>query len=58
MLTIRCPICDHIGIELSLADWEDYLGVLELGKDTRLSLVCLSCHNEFLLQMALSQVIT
>ena len=56
MLGIRCPICEEM-VYLTLADWEDFIGWLPLGQPTRLGLVCLNCHNEFLLQLSLSQVI-
>jgi len=56
MLGIRCPTCEEM-VFLSLADWEDFIGDLPLGKQTRLGLVCLNCKSEFLLQLSLSQVI-
>jgi len=45
-------------VYLTLADWEDFIGSLPLGQPTRLGLVCTNCHNEFILQLALGQVIT
>ncbi len=57
MFSIRCPLCEEM-VYLTLADWEDFIGWLPLGQKTRLRLVCPSCHSEFLLQLALSQVIT
>jgi len=57
MLSIRCPICEEM-VFLTLADWEEFIGWLPLGEQTRLGLVCSNCHNEFLLQLSLSQVIT
>ena len=56
MLGIRCPTCEEM-VFLELADWEDFIGNLPLGQPTRLGLVCLNCHNEFQLQLSLSQVI-
>lgn len=56
MLSIRCPICDHIGVDLVTPDWEEFLGFLPLGQQIRIGLVCLNCHNEFLLQATLSQI--
>jgi hypothetical protein len=53
-LSIVCPNC---GATLSTADWEQYEGVLDLGDYRRISLVCLNCHNEYILQVVLSQVI-
>ena len=55
MLSIRCPICEEM-VYLTLADWEDFIGCLPLGQVTRLGLACSNCHNEFLLQLSLSQV--
>jgi hypothetical protein len=57
MLSIRCPLCEDM-VYLTLADWEDFIGWLPLGQPTRLGLVCTNCHNEFILQLTLSQVIT
>jgi hypothetical protein len=57
MLSIRCPLYEDM-VYLTLADWEDFIGWLPLGQNTRLALVCTSCHREFLLQLTLSQVIT
>ena len=57
MLNIRCPYCDHMET-LQVADWEDYLGTLTLGKHTRIGLTCLTCGREFLLSVVLSEVIT
>ena len=56
MLSIRCPICEKM-VFLTLADWEDFIGWLPLRQETRLGLECSTCHNEFLLQLSLSQVI-
>ena len=55
MFSIRCPFCEDI-VYLTLADWEDFIGFLPLGRGTRLGLVCLCCHSECLLQVTLSQV--
>jgi len=57
MLNIRCPICEDI-VYLTLADWEDFIGWLPLGQQTRVGLVCSNCHTEFLLHLSLSQVVT
>jgi len=56
MVTIRCPLCNEM-VFLNLADWENFTGQVALGKPTRVGLICQSCHNEFLLQIDLSQVI-
>ena len=56
MLGIRCPLCEEM-VYLTLPDWEDFIGWLDLGKATRIGLVCLNCHNEFILQVSLSQVV-
>jgi|CryGeyStandDraft_7_1057128.scaffolds.fasta_scaffold224127_2 hypothetical protein len=56
MLGIRCPLCEEM-VYLTLPDWEDFIGQLDMGQATRIGLVCLNCHNEFLLQVSLSQVI-
>ncbi len=56
MLSIRCPICEEM-VYLTLADWEDFIGWLPLGETARIGLVCNNCHNEFLLQVTLSQVV-
>ena len=55
-MPIRCPICEDMQF-LVTADWEYFLGELALGQHTRIGLVCPGCHNEFLLQVTLSQVI-
>ncbi len=55
-IIIRCPLCSEMGIELSLADNEHYLGVLFLGKTTRISMVCLECHTEFILTTHLAKL--
>ena len=57
MLSIRCPICEDMQF-LVLVDWEYFLGELALGQYTRIGLVCPGCHNEFVLQVSLGQVIT
>ena len=57
MLSIRCPICEEM-VYLTLADWEDFIGWLPLGEAVRIGLVCSNCHNEFLLQVTLSQVVS
>jgi len=56
MLSIRCPICGDVQF-LVLADWEDFYGLLPLGEQTRLGLLCQECHTRFLLQLTLSQVV-
>lgn len=56
MFSIRCPVCEDIQY-LTLADWEDFIGWLPLGQQARIGLVCSKCHNEFLLQVSLSQVV-
>jgi len=59
MFSIRCPLCDEM-VYLALADWEefiDHIDHLNLGKTTRIGLVCLNCHTDFLLQVSLSQVV-
>ena len=55
MLSIRCPNCEE-RVYLSLADWEDFIGYIKPGHPIRISLVCLQCHSEFILQATLSQV--
>jgi len=57
MIIIVCPNCGSY-TELPLADWEEFSGNFELGKATRISLVCNKCRQEFLLTASLSQVIT
>ena len=56
MFSIRCPLCEEM-VYLTLADWENFIGGLDLGKAARIGLVCLNCHSEFLLQVSLSQVV-
>ena len=56
MLSIRCPLCEEM-VYLTLADWENFIGWLPLGEHIRIGLVCNTCHNEFILQVSLSQVI-
>ena len=55
MFSIRCPVCGDIQY-LTLADWEDFIGWVLPGQQVRVGLVCSNCHNEFLLQLNLSQV--
>ena len=57
MLSIRCPICEDM-VYLATVDWEDFIGWLPLGQETRIGMVCSHCHNEFLLHVSLGQVIT
>jgi hypothetical protein len=54
-LIIRCPVCPDM-VFLAEAEWEESVGVVTPGQPTRVGLVCNVCHNEFLLQMTLSQV--
>jgi len=56
MLDIRCPNCEDM-VFLQLADWDDFTGSIELGKEQRLGLVCLQCRGEFILQFHVGQVI-
>ena len=55
-LNIRCPICQEM-VFLTLADWEHFIGFIELGKPIRISLECLECRTTFLLQATLTQVV-
>lgn len=56
MLSIRCPLCEEMAF-LTMADWEDFIGQLDMGQVTRIGLVCLECHKEFILEVSLGQVI-
>ncbi len=60
MLNIRCPHCLEMSelVDLFLADWEEGTAHnWELGNEKRVSLVCLKCKREFILQGHLTQVV-
>ena len=55
MLEIRCPNCEEMAF-LSLASWEDFIGLIRPGKPVRIGLICSQCHKDFLLQVRLTEV--